>query len=199
MKIPSLILKQLYTFGSLENRPEGIGFDLKNRLSDATVTRLHGVRIDDRQVAPGDVTLLLDGTRLPATEVSRESPVPFPLRRVVGIEVPGGPLSDGKHEVAVEFEAKPFGRLTLKVSDAIAAAKPRRSTVPHDKEDDYSARAIEERRRYVEEHAGTRLEHVARSSFDPQVTRGNVENFTGVAQVPIGFAGPIKVAGEHAR
>ena len=34
--IPSMILKQLYTFGSLKNLPDGVKFSLKNRLSDAT-------------------------------------------------------------------------------------------------------------------------------------------------------------------
>jgi hydroxymethylglutaryl-CoA reductase (NADPH) len=29
--------------------------------------------------------------------------------------------------------------------------------------------------------------------------RGNVEHFTGVAQVPIGIAGPLLIDGEHAK
>ena len=32
-----------------------------------------------------------------------------------------------------------------------------------------------------------------------RTTKGNIENFTGVAQVPIGLAGPLKVNGEHAQ
>ncbi len=36
--IPSMMLKQLYTFGSLKNTPDGVKFSLKNRLSDATMT-----------------------------------------------------------------------------------------------------------------------------------------------------------------
>ena len=36
-------------------------------------------------------------------------------------------------------------------------------------------------------------------SFDPETVRGNVEHFTGVAQVPIGLAGPLLVNGEHAQ
>ncbi|MEJ7717072.1 MAG: hypothetical protein WKF31_03565 [Thermoleophilaceae bacterium] len=44
-----------------------------------------------------------------------------------------------------------------------------------------------------------RPEHVASYSFDPDEARGNIENFTGVAQVPLGIAGPLRVNGEHAQ
>ena len=43
------------------------------------------------------------------------------------------------------------------------------------------------------------LEHVASYSFDPAALPGNIEHFTGVAQVPIGVAGPLLVDGEHAQ
>ncbi len=46
MKIPSLILQRLYTVRSLENHPGGgVSFQIKNRLSDARLTRVRsGVR-----------------------------------------------------------------------------------------------------------------------------------------------------------
>jgi hydroxymethylglutaryl-CoA reductase (NADPH) len=43
--IPSMILKQLYTFGSLKNTPDGVKFSLKNRLSDATISSLQQVKL----------------------------------------------------------------------------------------------------------------------------------------------------------
>ena len=43
------------------------------------------------------------------------------------------------------------------------------------------------------------LEHVGSFSFDPEVLKGNIEGFSGVAQVPLGFAGPLLVDGEHAQ
>lgn len=45
---------------------------------------------------------------------------------------------------------------------------------------------------------GADLSHVAHSSVDPSLVSGNIENFIGVAQVPIGLAGPIRIMGEHA-
>jgi hydroxymethylglutaryl-CoA reductase (NADPH) len=73
-----------------------------------------------------------------------------------------------------------------------------RVRIPRDPEDDYTAEQAAERRRFVEERSGTTLEHVGRYSFDPSTVRGNVENFMGVAQVPIGLAGPLRIDGEHA-
>ena len=51
----------------------------------------------------------------------------------------------------------------------------------------------------MEEFSGVKLQHLNQYSFDPHLTSGNIENFTGVAQVPIGFAGPLQINGEHAQ
>ncbi|MCB0229348.1 MAG: hydroxymethylglutaryl-CoA reductase, partial [Anaerolineae bacterium] len=58
--IPSMVLKQLYTFGSLRNSADGVRFSLKNRLSDATVTALNSVSFDGQQVPAGKLSLVLD-------------------------------------------------------------------------------------------------------------------------------------------
>jgi hydroxymethylglutaryl-CoA reductase (NADPH) len=199
MKIPGLILKQMYTLGSLENVPDGVRFSLKNRLSDATLTRLSEVRIDGSPVPLTDLTLVLNGGTLRGSEVGPERAVPFPLARVVEIHARRPPLPKGPHEIALAFEAQPFGSLSFKVKDAIAEERAKRTTVPYSKDDNYSPEIIRARQRFAEEYTGVKLQHLDKYSFDPMATRGNIENFSGVAQVPIGFAGPVKVNGEHAQ
>ena len=201
MKIPSLILKQLYTFGSLENAPGGVTFGLKNRLSDATLTGFESLEISGHAVEPGQVTLELDGRKFRGSDISPENPVDFPLRRVVRVHAPVGRLAEGKHKISIAFEAKPFGSLSFKVEDAIAdeSAHPKRKIIPYDKEDNYTAGVIGERQSFIEEYSGVKLQHLNRYSFAAELTEGNIENFTGVAQVPLGFAGPILLTGEHAR
>jgi hydroxymethylglutaryl-CoA reductase (NADPH) len=64
---------------------------------------------------------------------------------------------------------------------------------------DYTAEIIHQRQRFVEEYAGRGLRHINHFSFDPEAVQGNCENLTGVAQVPLGFAGPIVIRGEAAQ
>ena len=71
--------------------------------------------------------------------------------------------------------------------------------VPRSKEDDYTREMAEARRHFVKEQTGASLTHVGSFSFEPNVLPGNVENFMGVAQVPIGLAGPLRINGEHAK
>jgi hydroxymethylglutaryl-CoA reductase (NADPH) len=71
--------------------------------------------------------------------------------------------------------------------------------LPFDKTNNYTPAMAEARRNFVAERVGADFKHIAKYSFDPSVLQGNIENFAGVAQVPIGFAGPLKVNGEFAK
>ncbi len=71
--------------------------------------------------------------------------------------------------------------------------------IPRDPADDYTAAAVAARQEFVRQHTESRVDHVASYSLDPGTLPGNVEGFLGVAQVPIGLAGPLLVNGEHAQ
>jgi hydroxymethylglutaryl-CoA reductase (NADPH) len=74
-----------------------------------------------------------------------------------------------------------------------------RQAVPRDRDNDYTEQQATRRRAFVTEQTGVELRHVGSYSVDPASLPGNIENFAGVAQVPIGLAGPLLVRGEHAR
>jgi hydroxymethylglutaryl-CoA reductase (NADPH) len=72
-------------------------------------------------------------------------------------------------------------------------------SVPRDKQNDYSETMAETRRTFVHKQTGVKLNHVGHYSVPPSDTSGNIENFIGVAQVPIGLAGPVRINGLHAQ
>ena len=74
-----------------------------------------------------------------------------------------------------------------------------RARVPRDVASDYTHAMAAKRREFVREQTGVDLSHVAQYSFDPAILPGNIENFAGVAQVPLGVAGPLRIQGEHAK
>jgi hydroxymethylglutaryl-CoA reductase (NADPH) len=199
MNIPGLLLQRLYTTGSLHNTDTGAQFALKNRLSDAEVIALRRIVIDGGVVSLDQVRLGLSDQRvLTPAQVDAAHPLAFPLRSTLTVHTVMPGLRDGKHEIEIVFEARPFGQLHLKVEDAISDLAPKRGHLPRDNSDDYSAEIIQKRRTFLEQNTGVKLNHILHHSFEPHLVRGNCENFVGVAQVPMGLAGPLQIHGESA-
>lgn len=71
--------------------------------------------------------------------------------------------------------------------------------LPYQKGNDHTPEMAQQRREFIKEVTGSEMKHVGSFSFDPSVLPGNIESFAGVAQIPMGFAGPIKINGEHAQ
>lgn len=198
--IPSLILKKLYTYGSLRNAPEGLAISLKNRLQDVVLTRVVTVRIGPLELRPEDLELDLgSGAWRAASAVTPATPEPFALRQVAHLRAPGKKIPEGMHPIEIAMEVKGLGTLRLKVEDHTAKPHVKQVSVPWSKEDNYSPAIVAARREFVEKTTGVKLHHTSQQSFDPMVTKGNIENFTGVVQVPLGFAGPLQINGQHAK
>jgi hydroxymethylglutaryl-CoA reductase (NADPH) len=194
--IPSMLLRQLYTNNSLKNTDGGVQFAIKNRLSDAEFSELTGIKINGGDVPKDRISVDLgDGNFVPAATVRNVS---FPLRKILNVKADIGNLPIGKHKIEIAFRAKPFGSLKFEVEDSIAEIEKLEVRIPRDSTDDYSETAIKTRQDFVEQFTGAKFKHLKHYSFDPHILPGNIEHFTGVAQIPIGFAGPIKVNGEFA-
>lgn len=78
------------------------------------------------------------------------------------------------------------------------ASRRERIAIPRSRDNDYTPEMAALRREFVREQTGVELSHVSRYSFDPSILPGNIENFAGVAQIPIGIAGPLRIDGEFA-
>ena len=199
MFVPTMLLKQLYTFGSLRNAEDGVQFAIKNRLADATFTGLKGIRIDGEEVPLHDIRIRIRDDEWQPHQISGGQPIAFPLRQSLTLVARRKPLAIGKHDVEIAFDSKPFGKLKFTVQDSIVEEVKDQTKIPRAGDDDYSEAIIAERQRFAEAFTGAKLEHIKAYSFDPHLTKGNCEHFTGVAQIPLGLAGPIKIDGEHAK
>jgi hydroxymethylglutaryl-CoA reductase (NADPH) len=87
----------------------------------------------------------------------------------------------------------------VEVEDSIVNQPANRTRIPRQDTDDYAEAAIKERQRFAEQYTGQEFEHLKNYSFDPHMLQGNCEHFVGVAQIPVGLAGPLTVHGEHAQ
>jgi hydroxymethylglutaryl-CoA reductase (NADPH) len=57
---------------------------------------------------------------------------------------------------------------------------------------------VEERRKAAEEFTGTELTTIGNYGFEPELASKNIENMIGTVQIPLGYAGPMKIAGDYA-
>ena len=71
--------------------------------------------------------------------------------------------------------------------------------LPRLKDSGYDAERVARRRAWIEKKTGARLENIGSASWDSELMRGNIENPIGVAQVPMGVAGPVLINGQNAR
>ncbi len=198
--IPTMLLKQLFTRGSLQNTERGVEFVLKNRLSYTKIIAIKSIAIDGNELDPNHIALDLgDNITLQAPSINKDNSIDFPLRKAVAIICNIPELVEGKHEIEIAVETSSFGKITFKIDDAISKQQPSVVKIPRDEMDDYAEAAIKDRQAFVHKITGKKLDHVTQYSFDPHMVNGNCEHFIGVAQVPLGIAGPITINGEHAK
>lgn len=71
--------------------------------------------------------------------------------------------------------------------------------IPRSPDNDHSQEMAKVRREFIKQKTGADLYHTGQFSIDPAVLPGNIENFIGIVQMPVGVAGPVQINGEHAQ
>lgn len=198
--IPPIILDKIYCRGSLKNCENGVSFVIKNPLKSSLVTGIEGLSINGCEVPLGDVFVKSDGRCIRADEISAEMSLPFSMGKDVEFDVRTPALpKNSEHRIAVSCLTDLFGRIDLEALDSVIETRTISNRLPYDKQNNYTEDIIRKRQDFVQEYTGATLHHIRQYSFEPGVTQGNIENFSGVAQVPLGFAGPLLIDGEHAK
>jgi hydroxymethylglutaryl-CoA reductase (NADPH) len=198
--ISPLIMKKIYSIGSLMNVEDGVSFSIKNPMKDGVITGISNICINGLEISLDEVLMGFNGTRLKASEINTDKPLPFPMGQDIMFHARSIALAKNiDHQITISCHTDPYGMLDLEARDSVIETRETRKKIPCDKQNNYDMDVVRQRQEFIEEYTGVKLHHIAHHSFDPAVTRGNIENFTGVAQVPMGFAGPLKVNGEHAK
>lgn len=200
MKIPQSMLKQLYTLGSLKQTDSGLRFSLKNRINSAHFSQLVELSINGKQIDLSNIKLELnEGEALTLDGFGQTKGFEFPLGAVLTIHV-DMPLEqdDDLVNFNVKLAVKPFGEIDLRLQDKISPHDDNANEVPRNKENDFQPEIIEARREYISNMCGVTPQKLFDVEPDLTSLPGNIENFCGMAQVPLGIAGPINIHGEHA-
>lgn len=107
----------------------------------------------------------------------------------------------GYADIALEKQAEDLGRVLTKPFDnkeLLEGVKIEIERVPHNARSNYTKEFVTRRREWLSGKAGVKFSHISYFSSEPEEFRGNIENFVGVAQVPIGIVGPLLVKGDFA-
>ncbi len=110
-------------------------------------------------------------------------------RVILGIFVPDGTAASRLGEIV--------RLLTVETSSTIEEGFDIDRVPPFPGNRHYTQEAVEARLRWTRGVTGSRLENISRSIYNPEILAGNIENYIGAVQVPIGLAGPIFVKGVY--
>jgi len=107
----------------------------------------------------------------------------------------------GYADADLHLLAQDLGKLFIKPfenKDFLETVNIEIERVPHDIRLNYDKNFVTQRRKWLTKKTGAELSHLSYYSAKSEDFKGTVENFIGVAQVPVGIAGPLMIKGSFA-
>jgi hydroxymethylglutaryl-CoA reductase (NADPH) len=202
--IPQKLLKNLYTRGSLRKVENGIIFKVKNRLASASITGLEELAINGNAVSLKDVSAHVNGDQhLSALELNEGNLISFPLAKSLELKVISeNVVEDNQLDIELTFITRPFGKLKLTFSDHLSGREKTdyRCAIPRSEGiEDFSENSVHKRQQYLAGKTGLDCPALFElSTANLERFSGNIENLVGLAGIPVGIAGPLKIQGSKA-
>lgn len=201
MFVPDSMLKQLYTLGSLRETNDGLSFSLKNRIKSARFNQILHLSIDEQKVESKQIMVALNADQaINLNSLEQQQGFEFPLGAILTVFVADTIVSKSHAlNINIIISTKPFGDIELELKDKVSLPISTLDEIPRSIENDFQPGIVQDRQNYVAKRSGVKPKKLFDIDVDLESFRGNIEHFCGVAQVPIGIAGPIRVEGEHAQ
>lgn len=114
--IPGSLLERVYVKDSLRNTAEGFEFALKNVVDSGTLTRLMALEVDGQAIPLEQVTIVTEEKQRPATEITPNAPMYFPLGRTMTVRVAGTRLEPGEHKLSLRINTWEAGAVTVPIT-----------------------------------------------------------------------------------
>ena len=199
MFIPSAILQKLYTKGTLRRSDDYIHFELKNRLKAAVLHSVDKVGLNKVPVLLSEVVMSHQSDNTLSAFNDSEETVELPLGATLNFSIPIGNLTlEEQNLLSITLQLAPFGEVTVEVKDVLRERDEGAQGIPRDPYNNLSPDIIRRRQAYIREHCHADAPILFDYRGPTEPFNGNIENFVGAAQVPVGLAGPMQVNGEHA-
>jgi hydroxymethylglutaryl-CoA reductase (NADPH) len=195
------MLKQLYTLGSLKEAHNGLRFSLKNRIKSAHFNQILHLCINNQKIDEHNIKVGLNSEQPISLDIlEQKQGVEFPLGTILNVFVDGIFVSKSETlNIDIGISTRPFGDIDLSVKDKVSLTANILDEIPRSLENDFHPDIVQTRQKYVSQITGLKPKQLFNLDVDLGSLRGNVEHFCGIAQIPVGIAGPIKVQGEHAK
>ncbi|MDM7859832.1 hydroxymethylglutaryl-CoA reductase [Alteromonas sp. ASW11-36] len=199
MFIPSSILRKLYTKGSLRKINNRVFFEFKNRLKVASLEKVLNINFNGQSLALGEISIKHKLEELLVEFNANKQATTLPLGGSIVFSIPMDLVSfEEQNKIQVTLQLAPFGEVSIDFSDVLRDQHDHISGIPRDGYNNLSESIIQRRQEFVREQCQTQAPVLFGYRGDTAPFEGNIENFIGTAQVPVGLAGPLLVKGAHA-